>query len=101
MTYDDIPETVRSWINQMVEGTTSLRVGHMMFSTSENFRTQKIDEGLFLIRAHSKSPVRKWIDGASDEENRKQRMSAARDYTANAVRSLVVNLFENADYPGD
>jgi hypothetical protein len=99
VTYDDIPLKVRTWIREMVDGTTSIEVGHMMFSVNENFRNLIPEYGLYLIR--TQGHVRKWLDGASDEENRKERMCAVRDYTANAVRDLVITLFEKANYPGD
>jgi hypothetical protein len=93
----EIPATVKQRIEGLVNGRAWRRVGHMMFSTDENFANQIPEHGLFLIRTDE--IVRDWVN--DKEEGHEKRMSAVRVFTADAVREYVLKLFPVARYPGD
>jgi hypothetical protein len=94
-----VPKNVGKWITDMVNGNTTVKVGHMMFSTDENFQTEPFEQGLFLIR--ESGLVEKWCEDAKDSADRKARLSAVREYAADAIRNAVIAGFNKAGYPGD
>lgn len=97
---DAIPSNVRQWITGMVNGETTVKIGHMMFSTDENFRTESFEEGLNLIRTCG--PVEKWLrEECITAEERKSRLDAIRTFAADAIRDATIATFDTADYPGD
>lgn len=93
----EIPENVQDWVRGMIRGTQSLRVGHMMFATDENFRTQTFKEGLYLIRTGK--PVKDWVteEGADPVF----RSSQVKSLVADTIRALVLDVYDKASYPGD
>ena len=91
-----IPQSVRIWIHEMVRGTTSVEVPHMLYATQENFQNVKFQEGLSLIRR--RGPVKEWLDQCDDKA---AGMRSIACYVAYEVHEAVLDLFETARYQGD
>ena len=95
-----LPSKVQDWIVGMVRGKRYVNVGHMMFSTNENFRTQSFEEGLNLIR--TSGLVDKWLtDESINEAERYVRLKLVRQFTADIIRFEVIATFDKAEYHGD
>lgn len=88
-----IPQHLRTWIGDMVNGRTSVEVGHMMFSVRENFTNVIPEHALYLIRNEPR--IREW---AADDKDRNE---AIRQCVADHARDYVYSLFFFATYPGD
>lgn len=94
-----IPLDVQEWIRGMVNGETTISVGHMMFASNENFRTESFEEGLYLLR--SCGPVKEWLTEEITATEYKSRIWTIRNFVADTIRDAVIDTFDTAKYLGD
>jgi hypothetical protein len=92
-----ISQPVIDFIRGMINGTTSVEVGHMMFSTQENFQNLQLDYALTLVRRNR--IVQNYI--AVDDPGSAARADKVRECVADYVRDYVIRNFDTASYPGD